>query len=190
MPYSQKQIDKYLSLLKSYKESNSSSSGVSEGYNPSMCRGCSKPLCRGVSGGCNPPVYMGQHICDSCGVFNGYVLGYFDLKERERLFYKKKSIYNRKYHYEKKVYQISKRLKLTDEESCRLYNELMKIDDHIMKIQNKKFGRKRMINIFYLIKKILQKMGDKKHKLVYLKISSETLKNYEEWWNSYISIKD
>ena len=177
MPYTTEEIDYYLSVLKSY----------------------SKPGSRGVSGGCNPPVcincredkfsiYLGQHICDSCGVFNGYVLGYFDIKEKDRLFYKKKSIYNRKYHYEKKVYQISKRVKLTDDEQCRLYNELMKIDDSIMKLQNKKFGRKRMINIFYLIKKILHKMGNEKYRLVYLKISPETLKKYEEWWNSYISI--
>ena len=178
MTYSKEQIDSYLNILEKYKK---------------------QPERRGVSGGCNPPVclncredkfsiYLGQHICDSCGVFNGYVLGYFDIKERERLFYKKKSVYNRKYHYEKKVDQISKRVKLTDDEKCRLYNELMKINDDIMKIQNKKFGRKRMINIFYLIKKILQKMGNEKHKLVYLKISPQTLKNYEIWWENYKSI--
>ena len=176
MSYSQEEIDSYLSILKSY---NPPSRGVSGGSNPPGCVNCREDKFS---------IYLGQHICDSCGVFNGYVLGYFDIKERERFFYKKKSIYNRKYHYEKKVNQISKRLKLTGEEKDSLYNELMKIDDNIMKIQNKQFGRKRMINIFYLIKKILQKMGIEKYKLVYLNISPQTLEKYEKWWESYITI--
>ena len=46
-----------------------------------------------------------------------------------------------------------------------------------------------MISIFYLIKK-LEEMGNEKYKLVYLKISEQTLKNYEKWWNSYKSIHD
>ena len=44
-----------------------------------------------------------------------------------------------------------------------------------------------MISIFYLIKKILEEMGNEKYKLVYVKISKETLSNYEKWWNSYKS---
>ena len=59
-----------------------------------------------------------------------------------------------------------------------------------MEILNKQFCRKRMISIFYLIKKILKEMGNKKYKLVYLNISDQTLANYEKWWNSYKSISD
>lgn len=47
----------------------------------------------------------------------------------------------------------------------------------------------RMINIFYLIKKILQEIGNKKYKLVYLKISPQTFENYEKWWENYLSIR-
>ena len=57
----------------------------------------------------------------------------------------------------------------------------MNIDNNVMEILNKKFCRKRMINIFYLIKKILQEMGSEKYQLVYLKISPETFENYEKW---------
>ena len=32
-------------------------------------------------------------------------------------------------------------------------------------------------------------MGCEKSKLVYLKISPQTLENYEKWLNSYISLK-
>ena len=57
----------------------------------------------------------------------------------------------------------------------------MEIDNNVMEILNKKYCRKRMISIFYLIKKILKEMG--------LRISPQTLENYEKWWNSYISLK-
>ena len=95
----------------------------------------------------------GYKICDECGIANGHVLGFYDVKDYDRLYYRKKSIYHRKYHYEKKVNQISKRINLTDEEKCELYDKLIKIDNHIMEILNKQYFRKRMININYLTKK-------------------------------------
>ena len=103
----------------------------------------------------------------------------------DRLHYRKKSIYQRKYHYEKKVNEISKRINLNDEEKCELYDKLTKIDNHIMEILNKQYFRKRMININYLTKKILEEMGCEKYKLIELKISSITLEIYEKWWNCY-----
>ena len=66
----------------------------------------------------------------------------------------------------------------------------MAIDNHVMEILNKQFCRKRMMSIFYLIKKILEEMGNEKYKLVYLKISGQTLANYEKWWNSYKSLNN
>ena len=64
----------------------------------------------------------------------------------------------------------------------------MAIDNHVMEILNKQYCRKRMISIFYLIKKLLEEMGNEKYKLVYLKISKQTLENYEKWWDSYKSL--
>ena len=109
------------------------------------------------------------------------LVGYFDLKEYDRFHFRKRSIYQRKYHYEKKVDQVSKRLHLTEDEKCELYSKLMTIDSHVMEILNKQLCRKRMINIFYLIKKLLQEMGCENYKLVYLKIGPQTLENYENW---------
>ena len=65
----------------------------------------------------------------------------------------------------------------------------MEIDNHVMEILNNQFCRKRMISIFYLIKKFLEEMGNEKYKLLYLKISGQTLVIYEKWWNSYKSLK-
>ena len=66
----------------------------------------------------------------------------------------------------------------------------MAIDQHVMEILSKEFCRKRMISIFYPIKKFLKEMGNEKYKLVYLKISKQTLANYQKWWNSYKSLNN
>ena len=175
MTYTKEEIDKYLEILRSYNNAQSEEKANTK----VRCRNC-----QSVSFS----IETGFNICDSCGLTNGHVLGYFDLKEYDRFYFRKKSIYQRKYHYEKKVNQVSKRLNLTDEQRYELYNKLMELDNHIMEILNKKYCRKRMISIFYLIKKLLEQMGCEKSKLVYLKISPQTLANYEKWWNSYKSI--
>ena len=146
MTYTKEEIEKYLEILKSYNNTQS------EGEVSTKVR-CSK---------CQSDSFLvdsGYNICDSCGSTNGHVLGYFDLKEYDRLHFRKKSIYQRKYHYEKKVNQVSKRLNLTDEQKCELYNKLMNTDNHVMEILNKKYCRKRMISIFYLIKKTFERNG-------------------------------
>ena len=80
-------------------------------------------------------------------------------------------------------------IKLTEDEKYDLYSKLMEIDDGIMEKLNKQFNRKRMISIVYLIKKILEEMGNVKYKLVDLNIGDQTLANYEKWWRSYKSLK-
>ena len=175
MTYTKEEIEKYLEILKSYNKFQSK-----EKENKKVrCSNCQSN---------SFTIELGYNICDYCGLTNGHVLGYFDLKEYDRFHFRKKSIYQRKYHYEKKVNQVSKRINLSDDEKCELYNKLMKIDDHVMEILNKKYCRKRMITIFYLIKKLLEEMGCEKYKLVYLKISPQTLENYEKWWSSYINL--
>ena len=61
----------------------------------------------------------------------------------------------------------------------------MEIDQDTISKINKQFCRKRMISIFYLIKKWLEEMGCEKHHQVYLKISKQTLENYEKLWECY-----
>ena len=179
MTYTKEEIEKYLEILRSY---NNSQSEEKENIKV-RCRNCQSD---------SFTIETGYNICESCGLTNGHVLGYFDLKECDRFHFRKKSIYQRKYHYEKKVNQVSRRLHLTEDEKCELCNKLMVIDNHVMEILNKQFCRKRMISIFYLIKKLLEEMGgesSKASKLVYLKISPQTLENYEKWWDAYKSLR-
>ena len=124
-------------------------------------------------------------MCESCDSPNGHARGYYDMKEYDRFHYRKKSIYQRKYHYENKVKDISKRLALTDDEQYCLYNKLMEIEEKTIDEINEHFNRKRMISVFYLIKKLLEEMGCEKYKQIGLKISKETFANYEKWWEYY-----
>ena len=136
MTYTKEEIEKYLEILRSYNNTQSE-----EKENTKVrCSNCQSD---------SFVIDSGYNICDSCGTTNGHVLGYFDLKQYDQI----------KYHYEKKVDQVSRRLHLTEDEKCELYSKLMNIDDHVMEILNKQFCRKRMISIFYLIKKTFGRNG-------------------------------
>ena len=176
MLYTEEEIKKYLEILNNY-----TSKPKEEVSEKSKCSNCQNSEFFTID--------SGYKICDECGVANGHVLGFYDIKDYDRLFYRKKSIYHRKYHYEKKVNQITKRINLNDEQKFELYDKLMKIDNKIMEILNTQYFRKRMISIEYLIKKLLEEMGCEKYKLIYLKISPQTLEIYEKWWDSYRNLK-
>ena len=174
MSYSEEEIKKYLDILRSYTKP------PEETDRKTRCWNCKKSDFEIVSG---------FKICENCGSQNEAVLGFLDKRDQDRLVFRKKSIYQRKYHYEKKVNQISKRLKLTEDEKYDLFKKLLEIDNSVLEELNKQFNRKRTINIVFLIKKILKEMGIEKHKLVELNIGDQTLENYENWWGSYKSLK-
>ena len=112
MPYTEEEIKKYLEIQNNY-----SSKPIEEVDVKAKCSNCLNTECFTID--------SGLKICYECGVSNGHVLGFFDVKDYDRLYYRKKSIYHRKYHYEKKVNQISKRINLTDEQKCELYDKLL-----------------------------------------------------------------
>lgn len=174
MAYTDEQIELYLEILNNYTERQS----------PSTSQEDSHFRCWNRQSDCFF-VESGYNKCDSGGSSNGHALGFFDQREYDRFYYRGKSIYQRKYHYEKIVKNVSKRVSLTDEEEYCLFNRLMEIDQDTITKLNKQFWRKRMISIFYLIKKCLEEMGCEKHNQVYLKISKQTLENYEKWWECY-----
>ena len=185
MSYSEDQIKKYLEILHNYTKNISDES--KNAILPS----------RGVLGGATPPskclncenrkfwtIDFGYKICEECGITNGHVLGYFDPKEYDRLYFRKKSVYQRKYYYEKKIKQIPN---LSGEEESLLYQKLMEIDEKVMKEVNKKFSRKRMINVFYVANRMLEEMGIKNK--ISLNISSQTKEYYDKWWESYLELR-
>ena len=166
MIYSEEEIQKYINILDTYKKSKRK-----------------KEIVESHSHKLEP--YMGQWMCIKCGVIKEHILGNIELKDFDRLHYQKKSIYHRKYYFEKKVKNISKLINLTDEEKCELYDKLLILDSSNMKVINDKYFRKRMININYVIKKTLEEMGCEKYKNIEFKISPQILEIYDNWWKSY-----
>ena len=175
MTYSETEIQKYFDIIQKYTKSPKK-----ETDRKTRCWSCQETDFEIVSG---------FKICMNCGCQNEHFLGYFDKRDQDRLLFRKKSVYQRKYHFEKKVKQVSKRLKLTEDEKYDLYSKLLEIDNGVLEKLNKQFSRKRTISIVFLIKKILEEIKNPKHKLVDLNIGDQTLVNYEKWWGCYKSLK-
>ena len=174
MCYTEAEIQKYFEIIQKYTKSPKK-----ETNRKTRCWNCQESEFDLVSG---------FKICTNCGCQNEAVLGYFDKRDQDRFLFRKKSVYQRKYHYEKKINQISKRLKLTEDEKYDLYSKLLEIDNSVMEELNKKFNRKRSISVIFLIKKILEEVNNPKQKLVEINIGDQTLENYENWWQSYKSL--
>ena len=169
MAYTDEQMERYSKIINNYTRKK-------EEDNRFKCWNCQSDSFY---------VESGFYYCESCQSSDGHAVGYFDLKEYDRFHYRRKSIYHRKYHYEKIVKNISKNLPLTDE-----FNRLLEIDQDTITKLNNQFCRKRMISIYYLVKKCLEEMGCEKYKQVRIKISKQILENYEKWWESYKSLNN
>ena len=164
MTYSEKEISKYLNILHSYKEKK-------EEDKTHICEFLEE--------------YQGQYLCIECGRLKGHILDKYDINDSDRLHYQKKSVYHRKYYFEKKVNNISKIIGLNYEKKSELYERLLELDCSSIELVNKKFSRKRMISINYIINKILEEMGCKK---IDLKNSPKILDFYDNWWSYYKKI--
>lgn len=149
MRFTNEQVENYLQILQTLPSSRI-------GTPPNR-----KVTCRNCQGD-KFFVELGYNFCEEYGMSQGHALGFYDKRECERFHFRKKSIYQRKYHYEKKNAEISKKLFLTEEQKYCLYKKLMAIDRDKMEVLNKRFCRKRMISIYYLISKFLEGMKNKK----------------------------
>ena len=89
MSYTEEETKKYLNILSNYKKN------IQKFNLKNKCKGCSNTE--------SFSSYSGYNMCNECGTLNGHILGQFDVKDFDRLYYRKKSIYHRKYYYDKKV---------------------------------------------------------------------------------------
>ena len=88
----------------------------------------------------------------------GHVLGFCDKSEYERFYRRQKSVYRRKYHYQNKIKEVNDEfcLCLSEDQKYELYKRLMTIADDKLEKLDKKFQRKTLINIYFLIKNIVR----------------------------------
>ena len=73
---------------------------------------------------------------------------------------------------------------MTSNEKNELLLKLQKIDKVMEKI-NEKWKRKRLINITYLIKRVLSETDKKRSDKIQLHLSEKILKFYDEWYDEY-----
>ena len=131
----------------------------------------------------------GFRYCDKCFYSIGRVF-IKDFTSKDRCHFQKKSVYKRSYHYQNKLEEISKKynLDIRPEVHYKLRLDLEKIDIALNKI-NDTYKRKRLINITYLIKRILGEYDKSEADKILLKLSDKTLKFYDSWYKTYESFQ-
>ena len=125
----------------------------------------------------------GSNVCQSCGSVHGFDTSseYIDFHEnRSKLV--RKSVYQRKYHIQNTLNDICNQYKLQILISER--DKIYQIFEKIPSIDN---GRKRMISIKFLLKRVME-MLKLPHDDIKVTKSKKTLAYYEEYWNKIQSL--
>ena len=181
MTYSEEEIKKYLSILQNFKDGLDVYS-VREEHIPLKIP--EKVSCEN----CGNTHFFKDHgfrYCNKCF----YSVGRVFIKEitfKDRCCFKQKCIYKREYHYQNKIEEINKKygLEMTSNEKYELLLKLQKIDP-VLKEINEKWKRKRMINILYVIKRVLSEYDKLRADKIQLHLSEKILKFYDEWYDNF-----
>ena len=184
MTYSEEEIQKYLSILQNVNDGLNIVSPVKDEHIPPKTP--EKVSC----GNCGNTHFFkdgGFRNCNKCF----YSVGRVFIKEvtfKDRCCFKQKCIYKREYHYQNKIEEINKKygLEMSLNEKYELLLKLQKID-HVMEKINEKWKRKRLINITYLIKRVLSEYDKKRSDKIQLHLSENILKFYDEWYENFLS---
>ena len=186
MTYSEEEIKKYLNILRNFND-------CLDVYTPVLDKHIPTKIPEKVScENCGNTYFFKDHgfrYCNKCFYSVGRVF-IKDFTSKDRCHFQKKSVYKRSYHYQDKIEEISKNfdLLIMPEVHCKLSLKLQEIDKVMEKI-NKNYERKRMINITYLIKRILSEYDKSEADKIQLKLSDKTLKFYDDWYKTYQKIQ-
>ena len=120
----------------------------------------------------------GMNVCINCGLVDGYVYVDEYINFHENMYrIRRKSIYNRKYHIDNVLNSISE-IQLTYQQREQIYKVFVEIDSVLNEVND---GRKRMISIKYVIKKLF-KMLRLPYKDINVTKSKRTLTYYKQYW--------
>ena len=177
MTYSEEKIQKYLHILESYKDIYHDTSSINEDY---FKKSFKKVSCHNFNNA-HFINHNGYRYCNKCFHSIGHILGYNEMIDVIFI----KSIYKRHYHYQNKIEDINTKfdLKMTSNEKYELLKKLRKIVNVVIKKINEKWKRKRLINITYLIKKLLSEYDTSKANKIELNFSEKILKFYNNWYD-------
>ena len=170
MTYSEEEIKKYLSILQNFKDGLDVYTPVRDKHIPPEIP--QKVSCEN----CGNTHFFKDHgfrYCNKCFYSLGRVF-IKDFTSQDHTHFQKKSIYKREYHYQNKIEEISKKcnLVITPEVYYKLRVDLQKID-HVTDKNNEKWKRKRLINITYLIKRVLSEYDKSEADKIQLNISKK-----------------
>ena len=126
-------------------------------------------------------------VCKSCGVVQGYnfVEEYVDFyKNRHRL--RRKSVYHRKYHIDNIIIDIQQKynIEISYHQKYKIDRVFREIGNIINEVNGK---RKRMISIYFILRKVLSMM-DLPFDDIPISKSKKTLVSYEKCWTSILSL--
>ena len=181
MTYSEEEIKKYLNILRNFND------GL-DVYTPVLDNDIPLKIPEKVScENCGNTHFFKDHGFCYCNVGRVFIK---DFTSKDRCHFHKKSVYKRSYHYQNKLEEISKKynLDIRPEVHYKLRLDLEKIDNKLNKI-NDTYQRKRLINITYLIKRILCEYDKNEADKIQLKLSDKTLKFYDNWYKTYESFQ-
>ena len=182
MSYSEEEIQKYLNILQNYRDGLNIISPVKDENIPP------KTPARVSCENCGNIHFFkdgGYRYCKKCI----YSVGRVFIKEvnfKDRCCFRQKCIYKREYHYQNKIGENNRNfgLEMSSQEKFELLLKLQKIDKVMEKI-NEKWKRKRLININYLIKRVLSEYDESRADKIQLHLSKNTLKFYDEWYDNF-----
>ena len=186
MTYSEEEIKKYLNILRNFENGLAVYTPVLDKHIPLKIP--EKVSCENCG---NTHFFKDQgfRYCNKCFYSVGRVF-IKDFTSKDRCHFQKKSVYKRSYHYQNKLEEISKKynLDIRPEVHYKLRLDLEKIDNTLNKI-NDQYRRKRLISITYLIKRILGEYDKSEADKIRRKLSDKTLKFYDDWYKTYLSIQ-
>ena len=150
MTYSEGEIQKYLNILHSFNSTYNNTVF----YDTIPLKTPEKVSCCN----CGNTHFIrdgGLSYCNKCFHSNGHVI-VNEMTYKDRCCFRQKCVYKRDYHYQNKIEEINTKcnLEMTSDEKFELLLKLQKIDK-VIKTINEKWERKRLINITYLIKRLL-----------------------------------
>ena len=184
MTYSEAEISQYINIVRNFNDGLDVYTPVLDNHIPLKIP--EKLSCEN----CGNTHFFKDHgfrYCNKCFYSIGRVF-MKDFTSKDRCHFQRKSVYKRSYHYQNKLEEIKRKydLDLRPEVHLKLRMDLEKIDKALNKI-NDTYKSKRLINITYLIKRILGEYDKKEADKIQLKLSDKTLKFYDNWFKTYES---
>ena len=129
----------------------------------------------------------GYSVCKNCGQVAGYKVVNEYVNFRENLYrFRKKSVYNRKYHLENIIDDLlaASVICVNYQQRAKIHRIFVEINKILPHINGK---RKRIISIKFLLEQILSAMGLEHSPLVCIK-SDRTLASYKKYWDSVLDL--